>query len=114
MTGGLILSCLPAPLCFSSGCPVVPNHRKTIKWYFQNQTLEEAQGPRHRMLVGGRVLEVNTLHGRFDGLYRCQTQMDTQLLSAWVQISVEGMCLCALPTHPTLPSVQPGSDQSAH
>ncbi|KAG5270363.1 hypothetical protein AALO_G00191800 [Alosa alosa] len=71
------------------GCPVVPNHRKAIKWYFQNQTLEETQGLRHRLLVGGRVLEVNTLHGRFDGRYRCQTQTDSQLLSAWVHISVE-------------------------
>ncbi|XP_031425571.1 ADAMTS-like protein 3 [Clupea harengus] len=71
------------------GCPVVPNHRKAIKWYFQNQTLEETLGLRHRMLVGGRILEVNTLHGTFDGHYRCQTQTDSQLLSAWVNISIE-------------------------
>lgn len=71
------------------GCPVIPNHREAIKWYFQNQTLDEAHGLRHRMLVGGRVLEVNTLSGRFDGQYRCQTLTDTQALSASVLISTE-------------------------
>ncbi|XP_063044315.1 ADAMTS-like protein 1 [Engraulis encrasicolus] len=38
---------------------------------------------------GGRVLEVNTLHGRFNGRYSCQTQTASQLLSAWVHIGLE-------------------------
>ncbi|XP_028812367.1 ADAMTS-like protein 3 isoform X3 [Denticeps clupeoides] len=71
------------------GCPVVPNHRKAIKWYFQNQTVEEAQGLLHRLLVGGRVLEVNTHRGKFAGQYRCQTRSDGQLHSAWIQVNLE-------------------------
>ncbi|KAJ8340379.1 hypothetical protein SKAU_G00350120 [Synaphobranchus kaupii] len=71
------------------GCPVVPSHRDAVKWYFQNRTLKEAPGPQHRMLVGGRVLEVNTLLGRFDGSYRCQTSSGSQPVSAWVHVNLE-------------------------
>ncbi|XP_036400255.1 ADAMTS-like protein 3 [Megalops cyprinoides] len=71
------------------GCPVVPSHRDTVKWSFQNQTLKEASGLQYRMLVGGRVLEVNTLFGKFDGSYRCQTSTGSQPVSAWVRVSLE-------------------------
>ncbi|XP_035272367.1 ADAMTS-like protein 3 isoform X1 [Anguilla anguilla] len=71
------------------GCPVLPGHRDPVKWYFQNQTAEAAPGPQHRALAGGRVLEVNTLLGRFNGSYRCQTSSGSQPVSAWVNVSLE-------------------------
>ncbi|XP_066557584.1 ADAMTS-like protein 3 [Amia ocellicauda] len=71
------------------GCPVLPNHRKAIYWYFQNQTLKEAPGLQYRMLVGGRVLEVNTLAGKFDGQFRCQTPTNSQPIFAWVNVHLE-------------------------
>ncbi|KAJ8247597.1 hypothetical protein GJAV_G00248130 [Gymnothorax javanicus] len=71
------------------GCPVVSSHRDSVRWYFQNRTLKDATGPQHRMLVGGRVLEVNTLLGRFNGSYRCQTSIASQPVSAWIHISLE-------------------------
>ncbi|XP_026875646.2 ADAMTS-like protein 3 isoform X1 [Electrophorus electricus] len=68
------------------GCPVAPSHRKPIKWTYQNQTLKQVAGLHHRLLVGGRVLEVNTLGGMFDGRYGCQTSANNQLLSAWIHV----------------------------
>ncbi|KAJ8398301.1 hypothetical protein AAFF_G00428710 [Aldrovandia affinis] len=71
------------------GCPVVPSHRDTVKWFFQNRTLNRAAGLHHRTLVGGRVLEVNTLLGRFDGSYRCQTTAGPRPVTAWVHVRME-------------------------
>lgn len=78
------------------GCPVVPTHRMAVNWYFNNQTLEEVNNPTqlpgtgseqgllYRMLVGGRVLEVHTLKGR----YQCQTLLGNsgQTLTAWIYV----------------------------
>ncbi|XP_029576651.1 ADAMTS-like protein 3 isoform X1 [Salmo trutta] len=89
------------------GCPVVPDHRGPVRWDYQNHTLKESTwtgpdlspgqrlGPgqdlQYRILVGGRVLEVNTVQGRFSGHYRCQTPIhdNTQLLSAWIHVHAE-------------------------
>ncbi|XP_022525237.2 ADAMTS-like protein 3 isoform X1 [Astyanax mexicanus] len=68
------------------GCPVVSSPRKPIKWTFQNQTLKQGAGLRYRMLVSGRVLEINTMTGRFNGHYGCQTYIDDQLVSAWIHV----------------------------
>ncbi|XP_016369460.1 ADAMTS-like protein 3 [Sinocyclocheilus rhinocerous] len=69
------------------GCPVVPSHRKPIKWSYQNQTLKQSPGVSYRMLVGGRVLEMNTHGGKFDGRYECQTQTNNQQrLTAWIHV----------------------------
>ncbi|XP_016403864.1 ADAMTS-like protein 1 [Sinocyclocheilus rhinocerous] len=73
------------------GCPVVPSHRKPIKWSYQNQTLKQSPGVSYRMLVGGRALEMNTHGGRFDGRYECQTQTnDQQRLTAWIHVLSQG------------------------
>uniref|UniRef100_A0A3B5A6G8 PLAC domain-containing protein n=1 Tax=Stegastes partitus TaxID=144197 RepID=A0A3B5A6G8_9TELE len=47
-------------------------------------TLKE--GLQYRMLVGGRVLEVNTIQVKFSGRYGCQTSINStgQILSAWI------------------------------
>ncbi|XP_041074069.1 ADAMTS-like protein 3 isoform X2 [Polyodon spathula] len=71
------------------GCPVLPNHRNAVRWYLRNQTLPEVRGLEYRVLVGGRVLEVSTLSGRFDGQYRCQTTTNSQILSAWINVMFE-------------------------
>ncbi|XP_059362386.1 ADAMTS-like protein 3 [Carassius carassius] len=69
------------------GCPVVPSHRKPIKWSYQNQTLKQSPGMSYHMLVGGRVLEMNTHGGKFDGRYECQTQINNQQrLTAWIHV----------------------------
>uniref|UniRef100_A0AAQ6I9X1 ADAMTS-like 3 n=1 Tax=Anabas testudineus TaxID=64144 RepID=A0AAQ6I9X1_ANATE len=74
------------------GCPVVSAHKMPVYWDYNNHTLEEASGGSHyRMLVGGHVLEVNTLHVKFSGQYRCQTLINTtrQILSAWINVHTE-------------------------
>ncbi|XP_067350273.1 ADAMTS-like protein 3 isoform X2 [Channa argus] len=83
------------------GCPVVPDHKLPVHWDYNNHTLTEfsdaahIQGPvpglHYRMLVGGRVLEVNTLYVKFSGQYRCQTLINStrQILSAWIYIHTE-------------------------
>ncbi|KAI3376757.1 hypothetical protein L3Q82_000351 [Scortum barcoo] len=83
------------------GCPVVPDHTVPVNWYYNNRTLKEVSGPaqtqgpgpglQYRMLVGGRVLEVNTLQGKFSGRYRCQTPINNtrQILSAWISVHTE-------------------------
>lgn len=84
------------------GCPVVPDHKMPVRWFYNNQTLKEVAGPvqssgprtgpgqglQYRMLVGGRVLEVNTLQGPFFGRYQCQTFISNirQMLSAWIYV----------------------------
>ncbi|XP_070298616.1 ADAMTS-like protein 1, partial [Salvelinus sp. IW2-2015] len=97
--------------CPVTGCPVVPDHRGPVRWDYQNHTLKESTwtgpdlapgkrlgpgqdqglGLQYRILMGGRVLEVNTMQGRFSGQYRCQTPIhnNTQLLSAWIHVRAE-------------------------
>uniref|UniRef100_A0A3P8RJI7 PLAC domain-containing protein n=1 Tax=Amphiprion percula TaxID=161767 RepID=A0A3P8RJI7_AMPPE len=85
------------------GCPVVPDHKSPVHWNYNNQTLRDVSGPAHaqdpvpgqtvqyRMLVGGRVLEVNTLQVKFSGWYGCQTSINStrQILSAWIYVHPE-------------------------
>ncbi|KAM3625298.1 uncharacterized protein V6R79_009807 [Siganus canaliculatus] len=77
------------------GCPVVPDHKQAVRWDYNNQTLKEAAGLgpglQYRMLVGGRVLEVNTLQMKFSGRYRCQTLHNStrQVMSAWIYVHTE-------------------------
>ncbi|XP_039515359.1 ADAMTS-like protein 3 isoform X1 [Pimephales promelas] len=69
------------------GCPVVSSHKKPIKWSYQNQTLKQSPDVSYRMLAGGRVLEMNTHGGKFDGRYECQTQTNNQQrLTAWIHV----------------------------
>ncbi|XP_047437133.1 ADAMTS-like protein 3 [Mugil cephalus] len=86
------------------GCPVVPGHKLPVQWDYNNQTLKEVshqvqsqdsvpgQGLQYKMLVGGRVLEVGTLQGKFAGRYKCQTSINNtrQMLSAWIYVHTEG------------------------
>ncbi|XP_028258452.1 ADAMTS-like protein 3 isoform X2 [Parambassis ranga] len=85
------------------GCPVVPDHKLPVRWDYNNQTLKEVSRPAHThgavpgralqytMLVGGRVLQVNTLQGKFTGRYRCQTFINSTglMLSAWIHVHTE-------------------------
>ncbi|XP_039986255.1 ADAMTS-like protein 1 [Xiphias gladius] len=83
------------------GCPVVPDHKLPVRWGYNNQTLKEVSYPaqnqgaglglQYRMLVGGRVLEVNTLQEKFSGRYHCQTLINStsQILYAWIDIHAE-------------------------
>ncbi|MFT7816482.1 ADAMTS-like protein 3, partial [Arapaima gigas] len=70
-------------------CPVPPNHSGAIKWAFQNHTLSPALGLPYRTLLGGRVLEVNTLFGAFGGCYTCWASTDSMPVSAWVHVHQE-------------------------
>lgn len=90
---------------------MVSDHKPPVRWEYNNRTLKEVsapahspdpgqgQGLQHRMLVGGRVLEVSTLQGKFAGRYRCQTFINStrQILSAWIYVHSEGECLRRLP-----------------
>lgn len=86
---------------------MVSDHKLPVRWEYNNRTLKEVSGPDHhqglqrRMLVGGRVLEVSTLQGKFAGRYRCQTFINStrQILSAWIFVHSEGECLRRLPVH---------------
>ncbi|KAA8585674.1 hypothetical protein FQN60_004368 [Etheostoma spectabile] len=72
-----------------------------VRWDYNSQTLKEVSGPaqtqtqvlglQYRMLVGGRVLEVNTVQGKFSGRYRCQTLINSTrpMLSAWIHVHTE-------------------------
>ncbi|KAM7406639.1 hypothetical protein PAMP_001006 [Pampus punctatissimus] len=85
------------------GCPVIPDHKLPVRWDYNNQTLKEisglaqaqdaglGQGLQYRILVGGRVLEVNTFQMKFSGRYCCQTFINStrQLISAWIYIHSE-------------------------
>lgn len=84
---------------------MVSDHKPPVRWEYNNRTLKEVSAPahspdpgpglQHRMLVGGRVLEVSTLQGKFAGRYRCQTFINStrQILSAWIYVHSEGECL---------------------
>ncbi|XP_064421989.1 ADAMTS-like protein 3 isoform X2 [Latimeria chalumnae] len=71
------------------GCPVPHKARNTIRWYWNNLSIQEVQGAKFRILVGGRVLEVNTDSGRFAGQYKCWTSNDLQRITAWVNVNTE-------------------------
>ncbi|XP_053127864.1 ADAMTS-like protein 3 isoform X3 [Hemicordylus capensis] len=72
------------------GCPVHPSTKNTIRWFFKNQPIEEIQGFIHRILVGGRILEVNITSGQFSGQYRCWASSTVKPLSVWVNVKKEG------------------------
>ncbi|KYO21121.1 ADAMTS-like protein 1 [Alligator mississippiensis] len=72
------------------GCPVHPNHRNLIRWVFRDHPIEEAKHLEYRTLVGGRILEVNTVSGQFAGQYRCWTSSSVKPLSVWVNVKKEG------------------------
>ncbi|KAM9408330.1 ADAMTS-like protein 3, partial [Pholidichthys leucotaenia] len=80
------------------GCPVVPDNNLSIRWDYNNRTLKEVSGSpglgpglQYRMLVGGRVLEVNTVRGKFPGRYGCRTLKTNSSsgLSAWIHVTAE-------------------------
>ncbi|XP_051776371.1 ADAMTS-like protein 3 isoform X1 [Erpetoichthys calabaricus] len=71
------------------GCPVLTNHKNPIHWRLQNQTMQKVPGLQYKILLAGRVLEVNTLFGRFYGRYQCHTSVNSQIMSAWVSVSLE-------------------------
>lgn len=77
-----------------TGCPVVPSHRKPIKWSYENQTLKQTPGLHYRTLAAGRILEVHTLSRRFEGRFACQTNTNNQMISAWIHVLSQGQCLC--------------------
>ncbi|XP_058256951.1 ADAMTS-like protein 3 isoform X1 [Hemibagrus wyckioides] len=68
------------------GCPVVPSHRKPIKWSYENQTLKQTPDLHYRTLASGRILEIHTLSSRFEGRLACQTNTNNQMISAWIHI----------------------------
>ncbi|KAK7912923.1 hypothetical protein WMY93_013134 [Mugilogobius chulae] len=76
------------------GCPVVPHHTMPVRWYFNNQSLEEeaylspAAAPQVRVLAGGRALEVSTAQVQFSGRYQCETLLSSsrQPLTAWIYV----------------------------
>ncbi|XP_008163635.2 ADAMTS-like protein 3 isoform X1 [Chrysemys picta bellii] len=71
------------------GCPVHPNHGNMIRWFFRNRPVEEVKDLVYRALVGGRILEVNTVSGQFAGQYRCRTSTSVKPLSVWVNVKKE-------------------------
>ncbi|XP_053539408.1 ADAMTS-like protein 1 [Ictalurus punctatus] len=66
------------------GCPVVPSHRKPIKWSYENQTLKQTPDLNYRSLAAGRILEVHILSSSFEGRFACQTHTNNQMISAWI------------------------------
>lgn len=68
-----------------------PNHRNLIRWVFRDHPIEEAKHLEYRTLVGGRILEVNTVSGQFAGQYRCWTSSSVKPLSVWVNVKKEGL-----------------------
>lgn len=91
---------------------MVPDHKQSVYWDYNNQTLKEVSrpthiqgpglGPQYKMLVGGRVLEVYTLRVNFSGRYQCQTFINStrETLLAWIYVHSNGqsvggcVCLC--------------------
>lgn len=82
------------PLFLSTGCPVVPSHRKPIKWSYENQTLKQTPDLNYRSLAAGRILEVHILSSSFEGRFACQTHTNNQMISAWIHFLSQGQCLC--------------------
>ncbi|XP_075753242.1 ADAMTS-like protein 3 isoform X2 [Pelodiscus sinensis] len=85
---GTNISVMPGDL-LRIGCPVHPNQRNMIHWFFRNHPIEEVKGLVYRALIGGRILEVNTMAGHFDGQYKCRTSTSVKPLSVWVNVKKE-------------------------
>ncbi|KAM4676372.1 ADAMTS-like protein 3 [Discoglossus pictus] len=71
------------------GCPVQTSHRNTIHWFLRKQPIEDISGFKYRILVSGRVLEINPLSEQFSGEYRCLTSNNSRTMSAWVNVTLE-------------------------
>ncbi|KAM5170849.1 ADAMTS-like protein 3 [Mantella aurantiaca] len=71
------------------GCPVQTSHQNTIHWFLRKQPIEEIKSFKFRILVSGRVLEINSLSELSTGEYRCWTSNNSETLSAWVNVSLE-------------------------
>ncbi|XP_048828248.1 ADAMTS-like protein 3 isoform X1 [Brienomyrus brachyistius] len=71
------------------GCPIPSSLTQPISWYFQNRSLQASRSLRYRTLAEGRVLEVDTLSGRFQGSYVCQTASRSSSALAQVHVSEE-------------------------
>lgn len=76
---------------FFTGCPVHPSTKNTIRWFFKHQPIEEIEDFDYRLLVGGRILEVNITSIRFAGQYGCRTLASVKALSVWVNVKKEGL-----------------------
>ncbi|XP_075064006.1 ADAMTS-like protein 3 [Mixophyes fleayi] len=71
------------------GCPVQTSHQNKIHWFLRKQPIENMKDFKYRVLVSGRVLEINTLSEQSTGEYRCWTSSDSRIVSAWVNVSLE-------------------------
>ncbi|XP_030045487.1 ADAMTS-like protein 3 isoform X1 [Microcaecilia unicolor] len=71
------------------GCPVHTSHRSKIHWFVKDQSVQQVKGLAYRILIGGRVLEVNPFSAQFSGQYRCWTSTNKQTVSAWVNVILE-------------------------
>ncbi|KAJ6662769.1 hypothetical protein lerEdw1_010973 [Lerista edwardsae] len=85
---GTNVSVVPGDL-LRIGCPVHPNTRNPIRWFFKHQPIEEIEDFDHRILAGGRVLEVNITSSQFAGPYRCRAASSVKALSVWVNVKKE-------------------------
>ncbi|XP_075714192.1 ADAMTS-like protein 3 [Rhinoderma darwinii] len=71
------------------GCPVQTSHQNTIHWFLRKQPIEEIKDLKYRVLVSGRVLEINPFSEQGTGEFRCWTSNDSRIVSAWVNVSLE-------------------------
>uniref|UniRef100_A0A8C5N372 ADAMTS like 3 n=1 Tax=Leptobrachium leishanense TaxID=445787 RepID=A0A8C5N372_9ANUR len=71
------------------GCPMQTNNPSTIHWFLRKQPMERMKGSKHRLLISGRVLEINPLSEEYAGEYRCWTSNNSRTISAWVNLTVE-------------------------
>ncbi|MEE6503271.1 hypothetical protein FKM82_004785 [Ascaphus truei] len=71
------------------GCPVQSSHRTPTHWFLRKQPIEEIKGFKYRVLVSGRVLEINPLSEQFAGEYRCWISNHSRTMSAWVNVTLE-------------------------
>ncbi|XP_066491516.1 ADAMTS-like protein 3 [Tiliqua scincoides] len=85
---GTNVSLVPGDL-LRIGCPVHPSTRNPIRWFFKHQPIEEIEDFDHRLLVGGRILEVNVISGQLAGQYSCRASASVKALSVWVNVKKE-------------------------
>ncbi|XP_068131428.1 ADAMTS-like protein 3 isoform X2 [Hyperolius riggenbachi] len=71
------------------GCPVQTGHKNTIQWFLDKQPIEQIKTLKYRILVSGRVLEINPLTEQSAGEYRCWTSNNSKIVSATINISLE-------------------------
>ncbi|KAM9312600.1 ADAMTS-like protein 3 [Gastrophryne carolinensis] len=71
------------------GCPVQTSHQNKIHWFLRRQPIEEQRSFKYRLLVSGRVLEINPLSEQSAGEYKCWTSSNSNTVSAWVNVSIE-------------------------